>query len=114
MQATLGKAEFGWGDCGNIVSVLLPWEQVLAQLYAKFEDGDLSEWPLSLDVLCHIVRARLVRGPEDSLQKFKDLEVRSAIVKKLAEHLHRQACCGSQGSTWCSEDPWFAKMSNSS
>ena len=46
MQTTLGKAELAWGVRGNIFSFLLPWESVLAELYAKFEDGDLSEWPL--------------------------------------------------------------------
>ena len=54
MQVILGKAELAWGVRGNLFSFLLPWERVLAELYAKFEDGDLSEWPLSLDVLCHI------------------------------------------------------------
>merc|ERR1712073_270203 len=70
-----------WEQC----SCLLPWEQVLAELHAKFEDCDLSEWPLSPDVLCQIVRVCLVRGREDLLQKIKDVEVRSAVVKKLAE-----------------------------
>ena len=35
-------------------------------------------------MLCHIVSVRLVRGPKNLVQKFKDLQVRSAIVKKLA------------------------------
>ena len=83
MQAILGKAEFAWGVRGNMFSFLLLWEKV--ELMSKFEDGDLSEWPLSLGVLCHIVRLRLVRGPEDLLQKFKDLHARSGIVKKLVE-----------------------------
>ena len=66
------KAELAWGLRGNMCSFLLPWEQVLAELYAKFEDGDLSEWPLRPEALRHIVRVRLERGPEDLLQKFKD------------------------------------------
>ena len=50
---------------------LLPWEKVFEELMAKFEDGDLSQWPLSPDVLCHIVHLRLVRGPEDLLPNFQ-------------------------------------------
>ena len=34
------------------------------------EDGDLSEWPFAPIVVCQFVRVRLVRGPEDLLQKF--------------------------------------------
>ena len=49
------------GSSREPFSLLLHWAEVLAQLYAKFEDGDLSEWPLSPDVLCHIARVRLVR-----------------------------------------------------
>ncbi len=45
---------------GNIFSFLLPWEKILAQLFQKIEDGDLSEWPLSPDVVRQIVRVRLV------------------------------------------------------
>ena len=71
------------GVRGHIFSFLLPWEKVFGEFYAKFEHGDLSEWLLSPDVLRHIVRVRLVRGPEDLVQKFTDLQVRSAIVKKL-------------------------------
>ena len=69
---------------GNIVSFLLPWEKILAQLFQKIEDGDLSEWPLSPDVVRQIVRVRFVQGPEDLLSKFKELHVRSHVVKKLA------------------------------
>ena len=45
----------------------------------------MSEWPLSPDVLHHYARLRLVRGLEDLVQKYRDLHVRSAIVKKLAD-----------------------------
>ena len=85
MQTTPGKAEYSWGVRGNMFLFLLLWERVFEEHRQKFEDGDLSQWPLSPDVLCHVVRLRLVRGPEDLLQKFKDVHVRSAIVKKLAE-----------------------------
>ena len=73
------------GSAWEYFSFLLLWEKMLAELYKKFEDGDLSEWPLSPDVLLHYARLQLVRGPEDLVQKYKDLYVRSAVVKKLAD-----------------------------
>ena len=85
MDTAVGKAERSWGVRGNIFSFLLPWEDVLRQLFQKVEDGDLSQWPMSPEVARHIVRVRFVRGPSDLLQKFRELTVRSAIVKKLAE-----------------------------
>ena len=84
MDTALSQANRSWGVRGNIFSFLLPWEEVLTQLFQKVEDGDLSQWPLAPDVVLHVVRVRFVRGPEDLLQKFRDLYVRSKVVKKLA------------------------------
>ena len=58
--------------------------EVLTQLFRKVEDGDLSQWPLAPDVVLNVVRVRFIQGPEDLLQKFRDLYVRSKVVKKLA------------------------------
>ena len=70
---------------GNIFSFLLPWEHVLRQLlFEKVEDGDLSQWPLHPDGVRSVVRVRVVRGSETLVDKFRDLYVRSAVVKKLA------------------------------
>ena len=55
------------------------------QLFEKVEDGDLSQWPLSPEVARHIVRVRVVRGASDVVPRFRDLAIRSAVVKKLAE-----------------------------
>ena len=85
MDSTLGKAERSWGVRGNIFSFLLPWEKVLTQLFEKVEDGDLSQWPLSPAEAMKLVRVRFVRGPAALIQKFRDLYVRSAVVKRLAE-----------------------------
>ena len=84
MDSALSQANRSWGVRGNIFSFLLPWEEVLTQLFEKVEDGDLSQWPLAPDVVLHGVGVRFVRGPEDLLQKFRDLYVRSKVVKKLA------------------------------
>lgn len=84
MDSVVGKAERSWGVRGNIFSFLLPWENILSQLFRKVEDGDLSEWPLSPETMLHIVRVRFIRGPKDLLQQFRDLRIRSKIVKKLA------------------------------
>ena len=85
MDSTLGKAERSWGVRGNLFSFQLPWEQVLQQLYEKVEDGDLSDWPLHPSTARNLVRVRFIKGPADLLQEFRDLYVRSAVVKKLAE-----------------------------
>ena len=46
--------------------------------------GDLSQWPLHPDAVRSVVRVRFVRGSETLVDKFRDLYVRSAVVKKLA------------------------------
>ena len=43
MDTPVGKAPRSWGVRGNFLSFLLPWEDVLRQLFEKAEDGDLSE-----------------------------------------------------------------------
>ena len=84
MQVEVGKAQKSWGVRGNLFSFLLPWSQILEQLFAKIEDGDLREWPLSPEVVRHVVRVSFTRGPESLLSKFKELHIRSRVVKKLA------------------------------
>jgi hypothetical protein len=69
---------------GNVFSFLLPWESVLRQLFLKIEDGDLSQWPLAPDMARQLVRVSLTRGPEALVSKFKELSIRSGVVKRLA------------------------------
>ena len=57
---------------------------MLRQLFEKIEDGDLSEWPLTPGAARQVVRVSFTRGPESLLSKFKELKVRSRIVKQLA------------------------------
>ena len=84
MDTTLGKADFSWGVRGNLFSFLLPWEKVLTQLFQKIEDGDLSEWPLSPETVLNLVRVKFSRASDSLVQHFRDLYVRSAVVKRLA------------------------------
>jgi hypothetical protein len=84
MDTALGKAHHSWAVRGNLFSFLLPWEKVLKQLFQKVEDGDLSEWPLSPESACTLVRVKFVRASTDLVQQFRDLYVRSAVVKRLA------------------------------
>ena len=84
MQVGLGNAQKSWGVRGNVFSFLLPWESVLRQLFLKIEDGDLSQWPLAPDMARQLVRVSLTRGPEALVSKFKELSIRSGVVKRLA------------------------------
>ena len=84
MQVPVGHAQKSWAVRGNLFSFLLPWDKVLQQLFEKIEDGDLTEWPLSPEVVRQVVRVSFTRGPESLLSKFKELHVRSKVVKKLA------------------------------
>ena len=84
MQVPVGHTQKSWGVRGNLFSFLLPWDKVLQQLFEKIEDGDLKDWPLSPDVVRQVVRVSFTRGPEGLLSKFKELHIRSWVVKKLA------------------------------
>ena len=84
MDSVLAKVARSYVVRGSIISFLLPWEHVLRQLFEKVEDGDLSHWPLHPDAVRSVVRVRFVRGSETMVDKFRDLYVRSVVVKKLA------------------------------
>ena len=84
MAIPLGHAKHSYGIRGNIFSFLLPWEKVLTEFFEKVEDGDLSHWPLSPTAVLNVVRLRFVRGPQSLVEKFRDLYVRSKIVRRLA------------------------------
>ena len=81
MDTPLGKAERSWKVRGNLFSFLLPWEQVMSQLCEKCEDGDLSRWPMSPDIACQVVRVKFAKGSDVMLEKFRDLHVRSSVIK---------------------------------
>ena len=56
----------------------------MAHLSRAFAAGDFSQWPLDQDTAATIVRLRMVRGHEALVSQFKELRVRSQIVKGLA------------------------------
>ena len=82
MEAALTQPERACGVRGNIFSFLLPWDRIQEQLEKNNED--LSDWPLAPEKVCQIVRVRMVRGPEELLNKFKELHVRAEIVRRVA------------------------------
>ena len=84
MDCRLAGAQRAWKVRGNLFSFLLPWEHVQRQLYEKCEEGDLSQWPWSPDAICQAVRVKFTNGSETLADKFRDLYVRSRVVKTMA------------------------------
>ena len=56
----------------------------MLQLFKRFEEGDLEDWPLNRFVAARLVTVKLVRSPEQILNKFRELHVRSNVVRKMA------------------------------
>ena len=56
----------------------------MLQLFKSFEEGDLEDWPLNRYVAARLVTVKLVRGPEQILNKCPELHVRSNVVRRLA------------------------------
>ena len=84
MNEPLANSQRSWSVRGNVFSFMLPWETVMAHLSRAFAAGDFSQWPLDQDTAATIVRLRMVRGHEALVSQFKELRVRSQIVKGLA------------------------------
>ena len=63
----------------------------MSKLFKAFAEGDLTQWPLDQETACQVVRVQLIRGHEDLLHQFKELKVRSQVVKELANiYIDRQ------------------------
>ena len=84
MEETLAQPSRAYGVRGNIFSFLLPWEQIQKEVGKLITSGDLNEWPLAPGRVKHLVRVRLVRGPESLLNKFKELAVRAFVIRDVA------------------------------
>ena len=69
---------------GNIFSFLMDWDKVQNDLGKLLGQLDIWQWPMEPVVVSHVVRVRLVRGPEDLLNKFKELRVRAEVVRRVA------------------------------
>ena len=56
----------------------------MAQLSKCFLTGDFREWPLDQQTVSEIVRVRIVRAKQQATVKYRELTVRSAVVKYMA------------------------------
>ena len=56
----------------------------MSRLSKAFGEGDFSTWPLDQATAAQVVRVRFVRGNEALRQQFKELLVRSRVVKAMA------------------------------
>ena len=91
MEEPLHTPVHAYGVRGNVFSFLLPWENVMSKLSKAFAEGDLTEWPLDQATACQVVRVQLIRGHANLLDQFKELKVRSQVVKELANiYIDRQ------------------------
>ena len=93
MEKELGKPQRAVGVRGNCFSFLLPWESVMQKLSRVFARGDFTTWPMDQETAAEVVRVRFVHGHEALRQQFKELQVRSSVVKGMANlyvdnHLH--------------------------
>ena len=60
-------------------------------LWKDCEEEDITRWPHPKEDLLHIVRVRLVGTQASLLNKFKELQIRAEIVRKLCLlYLERQ------------------------
>ena len=56
----------------------------MAQLSKFFLTGDFRDWPLDQSTVCEIVRVRIVRAHKDPKTHYRELRVRSRVVKAMA------------------------------
>ena len=84
MTNALGKPETTVAVRGNVFSFLLPWDALMKKLSKAWADNDFTRWPLDQDTVCEILTVRLVRGHEALIDQFRQLKVRSRIVKRMA------------------------------
>ena len=84
MEEKVGRPDRAYGVRGSIFSFLLPWEEIHKKLGEAVEQGDLSAWPMAPDMVAQVVRVRLVRGPTEMINKFKELRIRAGVVRAIA------------------------------
>ena len=56
----------------------------MAQLSKCFLTGDFRDWPLDQATVCELVRVRIVRAVQDPRTQYRELRVRSKVVKSMA------------------------------
>ena len=69
---------------GSLFSFLLPWEKIRKDVEATLQQGDLSKWPMAPAEVAQVIRVKFMQGPEEILNKFKELKVRAKVVKDVA------------------------------
>ena len=58
-----------------------PSNEKLSEAWA---DNDFTQWPLDPNTVAEILTVRLVRGHEALIDQFRQLKVRSRIIKQMA------------------------------
>ena len=84
MEEAIAEPARAYGVRGNIFSFLLPWDTIQKRIADVVAGGDLDDWPLAPQKVKHLVRVRLVLGPESLLNKFKELAVRAYVIRDVA------------------------------
>ena len=84
MEETIAQPQRAYAVRGSMFSFLLPWEKIQEDISHTLEQGDLSAWPLSPERVKYIVRVRMMKGPTEILNKFKELRVRANVVREVA------------------------------
>ena len=84
MEEVVGRPQRAYGVRGSIFSFLMPWEEIHEKLGKAVEQGDLSAWPMAPDMVAQVVRVRLVKGPTEMINKFKELRIRAKVVREIA------------------------------
>ena len=84
MEDTVAQPLRAYAVRGNIFSFLMDWDKIQDDLSKLLGQFDVWQWPMEPQVATQVVRVRLVRGPEDLLNKFKELRVRAEIVRQVA------------------------------
>jgi len=85
MEEPVAQPQRAYAVRGSLFSFLMPWERIQADISKTLEQGDLSAWPMSPEQVHQVVRVRLMKGPKEILNKFKELRVRAQVVRDVAQ-----------------------------
>ena len=75
MDETYAQPQRAYGVPLSILSFLLPWEKIQKDVEAALVQGDLSQWPMDPVQVAQVIRVKFMQGPEEILNKFKELKV---------------------------------------
>ena len=80
MEEAIAQPLRAYAVRGNIFSFLMDWEKVQNDLGNLLRAVDISQWPAEPSLVIQVVRVKLLRGPEDLVNKFKELMVRAEVI----------------------------------